>query len=254
MQTVRLTRGTRILAIVATLGLVAALVALLMLGGAPLVYRTGMQPLPVSFLLLRNGVYVAGAAALLSLIGLIGIRRYGPTLRRLVPIAFVVSLAIGVVPFTFFNPRNPPPPIHDITTDMDNPPVFVAVLPLREAAKAANPVAYNPDDAKVQKAAYADIVPMVTKLPPAEAFNRAASAARAMGWTMVAQDSGDGRIEASDTTFWFGFTDDVVIRVTAQDGGSRIDIRSLSRIGRGDVGANAKRIRAYEAKLKDALG
>src|SRR5689334_4479093 len=119
MQTVGRSRGTRILTIVATLGVVLALVALLMLGGAPLVYRTGFQPLPVSFLLLRNGVFVAGAAALLSLIGLFGIRRYGPTLRRVLPIAFVVSLAIGVVPFTFFNPRNPPPPIHDITTDID---------------------------------------------------------------------------------------------------------------------------------------
>jgi uncharacterized protein (DUF1499 family) len=159
-----------------------------------------------------------------------------------------------VVPFTFFNPRNPPPPIHDITTDMENPPAFVAVVPLREASKAANPVAYNQDDAKAQKQAYGDIAPVTTKLPAAEAFNRAAAAASAMGWTLVAQDPAAGRIEASDTTFWFGFTDDVVIRVADQDGGSRIDIRSLSRIGRSDVGANAKRIRAYEAKLKDLLG
>jgi uncharacterized protein (DUF1499 family) len=94
---------------------------------------------------------------------------------------------------------------------------------------------------------------VTTQLPPAQAFPRALAAARAMGWTMVAQDSSAGTIEASDTTFWFGFTDDVVIRVAADGDGSRIDVRSLSRIGRSDVGANARRIRAYEAKLKDAL-
>ncbi len=174
-------------------------------------------------------------------------------MRRLLPVALVLSAAIGTVPFTFFNPRNPPPPIHDITTDMDNPPAFAAVLPLREAAKASNSVEYPSKTAAVQKQAYADIQPVTTRMPPAQAYVRALAAARAMGWTMVAQDSATGVIEASDRTFWFGFTDDVVIRVAAADDGSRIDIRSLSRIGGSDVGANAKRIRSYEAKLNDAL-
>lgn len=243
----------RILRILAVLAVLLALVALLLLGAAPLLYRTGLQPLPIAFLLLRNGVYVAIAAALLSLVAMFGLRRYGPQLRRLVPLALVVSLAVGVVPFTFFNPRNPPPPIHDITTDLDDPPGFEAVLPLREASKAANSATYNPADGAVQKQAYADIAPMRTKLPPADAFARALDAARAMGWTMVAQDKATGRIEASDTTFWFGFTDDVVIRVAADGEGSRIDVRSLSRIGRSDVGANARRIRKYEAKLAETL-
>jgi uncharacterized protein (DUF1499 family) len=258
MQPARKPIATRILTGLAVLGIVLAIVALLMLGSAPFLYRTGLQPLQVSFLLLRNGVFVAGAAAVLSLVALVGWGRYGRGLRRLVPVAFVLSAAIGAVPFTFFNPRNPPPPIHDITTDMDNPPAFAAVLPLREASKASNAVEYPAKTAAVQKQAYADIQPVMTKMPPSQAYVRALAAARAMGWTMVAQDSATGLIEASDTTFWFGFTDDVVIRVAAADpangnDGSRIDIRSLSRIGGSDVGANAKRIRAYEAKLGDAL-
>ncbi|MEX2241047.1 MAG: DUF1499 domain-containing protein [Burkholderiales bacterium] len=66
-----------------------------------------------------------------------------------------------------------------------------------------------------------------------------------MGWEIVATDAAAGRIEATDTTFWFGFKDDVVIRVEGDGAGSRVDVRSVSRVGVGDVGANAKRIRAY---------
>ena len=66
-----------------------------------------------------------------------------------------------------------------------------------------------------------------------------------MGWDLVEANATAGRIEATDTTFWFGFKDDVVIRVTPADGGSRVDVRSLSRVGGGDAGTNAKRIRAY---------
>jgi uncharacterized protein (DUF1499 family) len=71
-----------------------------------------------------------------------------------------------------------------------------------------------------------------------------------MGWDLVASDPAGLRIEATDTTFWFGFKDDVVIRVTPQPNGSRVDVRSLSRVGVGDIGANAARIRKYLAALK----
>ncbi len=71
-----------------------------------------------------------------------------------------------------------------------------------------------------------------------------------MGWDLVAADAAAGRIEATDTTFWMGFKDDLVIRVRATDGGSQVDVRSLSCVGGGDVGANAKRIRAYLKALK----
>jgi uncharacterized protein (DUF1499 family) len=87
-------------------------------------------------------------------------------------------------------------------------------------------------------------------LPPAQAFDRAQNAARAMKWDIVATDPTQGRIEATTTTFWFGFKDDVVVRVAADGSGSRVDVRSLSRIGQSDVGANAKRVREYLAKVK----
>jgi len=90
---------------------------------------------------------------------------------------------------------------------------------------------------------------MMLPVPPAQAFDRALQTAREMGWTVVDSNSGEGRIEATDTTFWFGFKDDIVIRITPADQGSRIDLRSVSRVGRSDVGTNAKRIRKYLKKL-----
>ena len=75
-----------------------------------------------------------------------------------------------------------------------------------------------------------------------------------MGWEIVASELAEGRIEATATTFWFGFKDDVVVRVTPTDSGSRIDVRSVSRVGRSDVGANAERITAYLAQIAGKKG
>src|SRR5581483_5244217 len=111
--------------------------------------------------------------------------------------------------------------------DTENPPSFSAVLPAREAEHGAG-VAYTPELAKMQKQGYPDIAPVVTALAPADAFARALDTAKGLGWTIVAATPADGRIEASQTSFWFHFTDDVSIRIAARpDGqpGSRIDVR-----------------------------
>jgi uncharacterized protein (DUF1499 family) len=165
----------------------------------------------------------------------------------------VAGLVLGVIaagmPLKSINTARHSP-IHDVSTDRDNPPQFVAVLPLRAAAKARNSTNYDAKTAELQKETYPDIGPLHLDLPPAQAFDRAQNAARAMKWDIVATDPTQRRIEATATTFWFGFKDDVVVRVTADGSGSRVDVRSLSRIGQSDVGANAKRVREYLAKVK----
>jgi uncharacterized protein (DUF1499 family) len=83
-------------------------------------------------------------------------------------------------------------------------------------------------------------------------FKRAEATARAMGWEIVAAEPGEGRIEATDTTMWFGFKDDIVIRIVPEGEGSRLDIRSMSRVGKSDLGKNADRIRKFLAALKEA--
>src|SRR5437588_404451 len=106
-----------------------------------------------------------------------------------------------------------------------------------------------PQLAEQQRRAYPDIVPAVLAAGPEVAFARALDAARAMGWEIVDAQPKEGRIEATATTFWFGFKDDVVVRITPLSAGSRIDVRSKSRVGRGDTGTNAQRVRAYLKRL-----
>jgi uncharacterized protein (DUF1499 family) len=212
-------------------------------------YRMGWWPLPVAFGLFRWTVYVAIAAALIGVVGAVqtrpgGTRRgFGYALA-----AIVIGLATIAGPFTLMSRAKRVPPIHDISTDTDNPPQFVAVLPLR--AGAANPATYGGTEiAAQQKKAFPDIVPLALPVPPDQAFARALAAAQGMGWTIAGTSPAEGRIEATDTTPFFGFKDDVVIRVTAAPPGSRIDARSVSRIGRSDMGTNARRIGSFLKKM-----
>jgi uncharacterized protein (DUF1499 family) len=146
------------------------------------------------------------------------------------------------------------PPIHDITTDPDNPPAFVSVVLLREAAGPDRVSYEGVKIAEQQRQAYPDIVPLTLALPPAAAFNRALDAAQRMGWTIVASDNAAGRIEASDKSRWFGFIDDIVVRISPAGSGSRVDLRSSSRVGRSDFGVNAARIESYLSSLRATTG
>jgi len=143
------------------------------------------------------------------------------------------------------------PPIHDITTDTANPPAFVAITSdLR--GPGSNPVAYDPAVIPKQQAAYPLVRPVVLALPTDAAFARAEAAARTMGWEIVATDATALRIEATDTSRWWGFKDDVVIRLIPEGDGTRVDVRSKSRVGVGDLGANAKRVTRYLETLARA--
>jgi uncharacterized protein (DUF1499 family) len=232
---------------VVLLGAGLVLASALVLLAAPVGYRLELVSLRFALAtLVRWGAYGALAATVVSLVGLVVTLRRPRAARRGVALAaasLLVAALLAALPLQY-RLRGPTPPIHDITTDTQDPPEYVAVLPLR--AEAPNPTGYGGEDiAAQQRAAYPDIQPLTLDLPPPQAFERALETARRMGWDIVAADAPAGRIEATDTTFWFGFKDDVVIRIRASDGGSRVDVRSLSRIGVGDAGTNARRIRRY---------
>ena len=231
--------------------LAAGLVVLsaLTLLAAPLGYRLGLLPLRTALLtVLRWGAYAAAAAAAVSTLAL-GFQLARPkSARRGVWLAAVSLLLAGAmfsIPAGYrLGPRKPP--IHDITTDIDNPPAFVTVVPLNTPGRTD----YEGEViAAQQRQAYPDLLPAMLDVPPAEAFERALAAVYRMRWQLVEADEPGGRIEATDTTFWFGFKDDVVIRVRPSGGGSRIDVRSLSRVGGGDAGTNAARIHEYVEAL-----
>jgi len=231
-----------------TLGL-AVLAAAAVLAAGP-GYRIGWWGLGAAFTLLRYGVELAlltGAIALVAVAvcGATGSgRRLGIGL-----LALVIALAAFGVPWRLLGQARRVPPIHDITTDLDDPPRFVAVLPLRQGAP--NTAEYaGAALAAQQRAGYPGLAPARFAAPPDQVFARAVEVARGLGWQIVAAVPAEGRLEATDRTRWFGFRDDVVVRVAAEGTGTRVDVRSVSRVGRSDLGTNARRIRRFEEALE----
>jgi uncharacterized protein (DUF1499 family) len=215
-----------------------------------LAYRNGLLPLPVALLGGMGGAGILGVASVV--IGIVAVvrARRAPA-RPGLPVA-ILGIVLGIVacgiPSSWMLTGSRVPPIHDITTDVDNPPTYARVVELR--AGAPNRLDYDPKAGEQQRAAYPDIAPARLAMPAAAAFERALGAARGQGWEIVSADPRAGRIEATDTTFWFGFKDDVVVRLTPDGEETRVDVRSVSRVGRSDIGTNARRIRAYLASLQ----
>lgn len=237
--------------IVAIIGAGLAIIALLALAVGPLGWRLGWWHFRFAFFWLMPGAaYAALAGAVVSIIALaFGWSHLGSRGVALAAVGVVLGALVAYVPWQYDRLRGVVPPIHDITTDTENPPTFVAALKLRPAD--ANTVKYEGAElAAKQRAAYPDIAPVKVGVAPADAFKRALDTAKAMpGWTVIDADPATGRIEANETSRWFRFTDDVVIRVAAEGAGARIDVRSVSRVGRSDFGVNAGRIRAYTSAL-----
>ena len=220
----------------------AGLTLLLLLLAGP-AYRIGL-PLGMAFMLLQVAAYVGlGLAALAAAAAVFAYRRQRWTHTGIAAAALVLALIAFVVPYSWQRRAAAAPPIHDISTDLDNPPAFDAIVPLR--SEAPNPLERSLEVAAQQRRAYPDLQPVTLSTPPEQAFAAALAAVRARGWEIVSEDSRAGRIEATDTTRWFGFKDDVVIRLTPWGAGTRVDVRSVSRVGIGDAGTNARRIEAF---------
>lgn len=223
----------------ATAGLgLAALAALLMLAGFAGI-SSEMLEVEIGFRLFLGGVALSFIALAVSLMGLRQTRAAPGRGRAWVGV--VISLGIVAMMAPQIMAAFRVPPIHDITTDTDNPPLFVDILPLR--ADAPNTADYGGETlAAMQKAAYPEIIPVILPVPPSEAFTRAQKIIEARGWTLVSANTDAGRIEATAETKNMHFKDDVVIRIAANGEGSKIDMRSVSRFGQSDLGVNARRI------------
>jgi len=158
------------------------------------------------------------------------------------------------------------PFIHDVTTDTQDPPVFGAVIKTERAAvQGVNTDEYIGKTAPVfknekpageelvsvlQTKAFPEIRPLVLSDPKDVVFGEALATAKSMGWKIKEENLANGRIDATDTTFWYGFDDDVTIRLRDGNGGGTIvDVRSLSRIGGSDLGKNAERVGEFLERL-----
>jgi uncharacterized protein (DUF1499 family) len=238
------------------LALLLAVIAVLLLSLAPFGWRVGWWGYSFSLLtLMPYAAYVGLAAAIVSALLLLFARRaIGAFGDAIALAALVAGGLVAYVPWHYRTLARSVPPIDDITTDTHNPPAFVALVPLREAEH-SNPSTYaGAKTAALQKQDYPDIAPVFLTLGPDKAFALALATAKEMDWTIVTTDPAKDRIEADQRSFWMGFTDDIVLRVTASGSGSRVDMRSASRHGRSDFGVNAARVRAYLARLKTVAG
>lgn len=227
-------------------GSLLALIGVIVFFAGPVGYRLGLLSLPTaSQRVFVWGANLAGAAALLACLGLIATMLRRREARRGIGRA-LLAITVGAVAFRAGG-RLPigttAPAIHDITTDTQHPPEYVTVAQLRGGGGAGQLTYPGEQLASQQRNVYPDIRPLMLSVSRDEAFSRALTAVRNLGWTLVAADGDAGRIEATASTRLFGTLDDVIVRVSAAEGGSRVDVRSTARDQAGST-SNASRVRA----------
>lgn len=207
-------------------------------------YRDGIGALPYVFWLAVGTMVIA----VLAFIAGLALGRRGAMV--LGTIAFLIASVTAYIPWNLRQIARTVPPIHDITTDFDNPPQYVRIGPIRK--KTDHPVSYaGPEATAHQKKAYPDIGPLVLKAPPEKVFDAAKVVLQAMGLEIIDAEPIQGRIEATDRSLLFGFEDDMVVRIVPlNDGTTRVDARSKSRVGRSDLGINATRVREFGNGLR----
>lgn len=231
---------------------VAGVVAIVVILAGP-AHKAGLVDYRLAINALIFGAFGSLAAAVLAAVGMFfarpGRRKRGMVLSGA---ALGVSAAVAVTLFVMASNATKVPPIHDITTDIVDPPAFEVVVGLRAPGDNSADYAGIDTVGRHQADAYPDLQTLYLMEPVESVFKRAEKTARTMGWEIVASEPERGRIEATATTFWFGFKDDVVIRIEkAQAGATALDVRSASRVGISDIGANAARIRAFLKKITD---
>ena len=207
--------------------------------------RLGWWNFGTAFTLLRWAAIAGGVLAACALVALFwSLRQRRTALVAQAIIATLIGLLTIGLPMQLVRRGQAVPPIHDISTDTENPPAFVALASLR--ATFPNGVDYGgPAIAAAQREGYPDITSLTLAAKPEEALAQCLAVARALGWEVVATSQSELRIEATDTTPFFAFKDDVIIRITPSGPASRVDLRSVSRVGRSDLGTNARRIREF---------
>ncbi|MEC8375018.1 MAG: DUF1499 domain-containing protein [Pseudomonadota bacterium] len=229
----------------------ASIVGFLMVVLPGPLYQFAGVSLGTAFTSLRFGVYVGGAALILIILQVL-INRKSVSWGSTFIYAAMALVAVGM-PVSMMSKASAVPPIHDITTDVTNPPEFVAIAPLREGAP--NPVSYEGGDVtKQQLEAYPEIKTQLLPQSINEVYIAAERTIDALGWERVTEGALPNTLEATDTTTWFGFKDDVVVRLTAQNDDTLVDVRSKSRVGKSDLGKNAQRIDAFLFELRNQLG
>lgn len=204
-------------------------------------FRAGGWPWPRAHDLAGWGAWAAGAGVIIALAGLAVWFRQRRGGLGAVLLGLILSLPVAGLGAGFEIAARITPPINDISTDTEDPPVFWFT---------ATPSDYPAENAEPQLAAYPDIRPLELPLSFDDAFAASLALVEERGWEVLSADPAEGQIEAISRSRLYGFEDEVAIRVTETDTGTRIDMRSRSRLGQIDRGANARRIKAFLSDLE----
>ena len=234
--------------------LVGGVIAVTLLLIGPLGTRLGIWPYTVGIPVVLLAAVLATIGTLAGVVALIAtLVRRAPANRPAVGIGVALAaLVLAVVGMQMLGAAGLPA-IHDIKTDVDDPPRFEAVVALRGPGD--HGVDYDAEALpEQQRAAYPEVTTLVAAVPPGELYNRTRRVLEEMNLEVVAADASTGVIEATAKSFWFGFTDDVVVRIRAGSQGSVLDVRSASRVGVSDLGANARRIGEILDRLSAPAG
>jgi uncharacterized protein (DUF1499 family) len=250
-------RRLSLLALTLSLGGVgAALVAAVGTGTGAWTYGAGLGAL-------RYALVAAVTGGVLAMVAWVVARRSGTSLGWANGLALLTAVLFTAYLGNMIFTARSMPAIHDVATDLDDLPQF------RRLTVRADNLDKIPDEGRPELAAmspgerwkalhrraYGDLQPLKLAVPPAQALQAAERLARQRNWAIAAVDPGTGTLEATATTLFFRFKDDVVVRVRADpqaSGGSIVDMRSISRVGVSDIGVNARRIRQFLADLQDA--
>ena len=225
--------------------MIGAIVGIVAMPLGALGTKFGIWPFTTGFLFLGIGVILAAIVFFLGIIGAVYTTKKGMRQdRSSILIGIAISVVILGLMANQFVTAGAVPPIHNISTDTDDPPQFATLVAVREA-EGANPLAYNAAElADLQRGAYPFVKPYISAEAADVTLNRVVGVLEGLGMDVANVDRDQGLVEATDETFWFGFKDDVAVRVRAANGGSIVDIRSVSRVGQSDLGKNAERIAA----------
>ncbi|HEX2553150.1 MAG TPA: DUF1499 domain-containing protein [Microvirga sp.] len=217
---------------------------------AVVLIRFGRVDYTAGFVVLGTGLGLALLSILLSGMAFLriwqeGRRGFGSAMR-----GALIAVLVLAYPSWFAVRAVTLPPIADVSTDTENPPAFSRSRAALEARGGVVPPEVSAADRELQREAYVQIAPITLDLPPEEAFEIVRKAAQNRGWQIVEAVKpggrlGLGRLDAIDRSFLLKLPDDVTVRLRPRADGTRIDIRSASRFGGHDLGANARRIRAF---------
>lgn len=212
--------------------------------------RGGLWSFLIGLMMTPAGLLLALVGLLLGVFALLRLRKLG---ERLVLAAHGagLSLLVGLYLGNMLISASSVPPIHNVSTDIEDAPQFTHAQSLR--AEHENPLDYDREVlGPIQRQGYPDVKPLVMELAPDEMYGRVKRVLLDMGMEVTREDPANGEMEAVATTFWFGFKDDLVVRLREVEGGTRMDIRSVSRVGMGDIGANADRIMEIIKRVEEA--